>query len=104
MKLVLSKPVKGIIQGTNNTRLHGLPGDVLFVLLISQNYYLCDSLYYPNEHVIVFKNQVERIEQDDISLNEKETNFNEYRIQGIESTGNIEELIKGEDISTGYGD
>jgi hypothetical protein len=78
MKLILSKNVEGIDRRTNTTRLHAKTGDVLFVLTIKLNpegfveYYKCDSLYYPNEYIIVFPSQIEKIE-DDLPTNEEST-------------------------------
>ncbi len=63
MKLVLLKDVKGINRDKGE-RLHAKAGDVLIVLLIHKNYYICDSKYYPNEHIVVFNNQVAEIKKE----------------------------------------
>lgn len=71
MKLVLLKDVKGISKDKVE-RLHAKAGDVLTVLLIHKNYYICDSKYYENEHIIVFNNQVAEIKKEyDIPDNNK---------------------------------
>lgn len=63
MKLVLSKDVKGISKDKVE-RLHAKAVDVLTVLLIHKNYYICDSKLYPNEHIVVFNNQVAEIKKE----------------------------------------
>lgn len=72
MKLILSKDVKGISK-SHEERLHASAGDVLCVLLLNDKGYICDSLNYPNEHVIVFKSQALEIieEKDDTPDNEE---------------------------------
>jgi hypothetical protein len=59
MKLTLLKDVKGICKDSNSERLHAKAGDVLNVLLRNETYYVCDSKYYPNEDIIVFKSQID---------------------------------------------
>lgn len=63
MKLVLSKDVKGISKDKVERR-HAKAGDVLTVLLIHKNYYICDSKSYPNEHIVVFNNQAAEIKKE----------------------------------------
>ena len=98
MQLLLSKNVEGYSRESNNTRLHGKSGDVLFVLLESEKYYVCDSKYYANQAVIVFKNQVERVIKDVVPTNEESTSADEYPISGDIPTGDITETIEGEGI------
>jgi hypothetical protein len=102
MKLVLKKAVIGNIQGKNETRLHANAGDVLFILLRNPTHYICDSLYYPNEHVIVFKSQIEREIEDDIPSHEEQTFVDEFPLSGGDIPGDLGELIEGGDVSTGY--
>lgn len=70
MKLVLSKDVKSI-SNNNEIRLHAKCGDVLHVLLINKKGYICDSKYYPNNHIMVFKSQIlTLIEENDKPLDD----------------------------------
>ena len=98
MQLLLSKNVEGYNRDTKETRLHGKSGDVLFVLLESVKYYVCDSKYYANQAVIVFKTQVERIIKDAVSSNEEPTSADEYPIPRDIPIGDLTEAIEGESI------
>lgn len=98
MKLLLSKDVKGVNRETNETRLHAKAGDVLFVLLISKTYYTCDSLYYPNQEIAVFNNQIDKVieEKNDLSNNEEQIFSSESSISGDYNTSNDREDIEKE--------
>lgn len=60
MKLILSKDVKGISKD-HGERLHAKAGDILRILLLNKHGYICDSIYYPNDTIMVFKSQVQGI-------------------------------------------
>jgi hypothetical protein len=94
MKLVLKKAVIGIVQGKNETRLHALAGDVLFILLRNPTHYICDSLRYPNEHVIVFKNQIEREIEDGVPSNKEQTSIDKFSISGSDLSRDFDEIIE----------
>lgn len=65
MKLVLSKNVKGINTNDGMERLHAKAGDVLPVLLRKGiNAFICESVYYPNTEIVVFKSQIAKIEEE----------------------------------------
>lgn len=73
MKLLLSKNVYG--RSTNKgVRLHAEAGDVVPVLLLKGSNFICDSIKYPGEHIIIFKSQVEEIIEETEKENEKVIN------------------------------
>lgn len=105
MQLLLSKNVEGINRETNETRLHGKAGDVLFVLLTSTSYYVCDSKYYPNQTAIVFRNQVERlIKEDDISDSEEQAISDEFTLSGDHLIKDFRDIIEEEGLSIRHRD
>lgn len=86
MKVWLKKPIVGYrrefdntIQAWDKPRIHAEAGAVLPVILhnIKPTHYICDSVNYPGEHILVFPNQVaeilhevdrkEVVEEDDYS-------------------------------------
>jgi len=104
MKLLLNKNVEGSNRMTKETRLHGKPGDVLFVLLESPSYYICDSFYYENQAVIVFKTQVKEIIKDDISKSEEQAVTDEFTVSGDHLIRDFREIIEEESDSPRYRD
>jgi hypothetical protein len=102
MQLLLSKNVEGINRLTNETRLHGKSGDVLFILLVSNTYYVCDSKYFPNQEIIVFKSQVERllIEANGVLSSEEQALSDEFSISGDNSPRDIDSTFERESSST----
>ena len=93
MKLLLSKDVKGFNRKTNETRLHAKAGDVLFVLLRRMDgSYICDSMYYPGEEIIVFRTQVKEIITDDLPDEQEQTELDEFYMSGDFDPGDIGEI------------
>jgi hypothetical protein len=61
MKIHLNKPIYGIRNGTESKILHADKGDILTVILHNPTHFICDSKYYPNTHIVVFKSQCDEI-------------------------------------------
>jgi hypothetical protein len=68
MKVWLSKPIIGYksttVYNTWNTptkRVHAEAGEVLPVILHNPTHYICDSVNYPGNHIIVFPSQVAEV-------------------------------------------
>lgn len=93
MKLLLSKDVKGVNTNTKETRLHASAGDVLFVLLRRiDGSFICESKYYPEDEVVVFKGQIKEIISDDIPSNEEHTEGDDILLDfDMSDTGESEE-------------
>ena len=90
MKLLLLKDVKGVNTITKETRLHASAGDVLFVLLRRMDgSFICESINYPNDEIIVFKNQIKEIISDDKPSNEEYTEADELLSRDVDN-GDIE--------------
>jgi hypothetical protein len=64
VKIRLNKPVVGRVGGDEDRcRVHADAGDVLTVIFRNPTHFVCDSLRYPDQEIIVFNSQCEIIEK-----------------------------------------
>ena len=58
MRIRLTQPIVGYKQGNETEpRIHANKDDILQVILNNPTHFICDSLNYPEQAIIVFKSQ-----------------------------------------------
>ena len=63
MKIRLNKSIVGYADGdVDRCRVHADIGDILTVIFNNPTHFVCDSIRYPNQEIIVFHNQCEIVE------------------------------------------
>lgn len=68
MKIILKKPIVGYrreadcdVQNWDSPIKHADKGDELRVLIHNPTHFICDSLYHPGTHIIVFPTQCDEV-------------------------------------------
>lgn len=69
MKVMLNKPIVSSMRDGAKaySRTHADTGDVLQVIFRNKTHYICESLRYPHEQIVVFNSQVDAtIDEPDV--------------------------------------
>jgi hypothetical protein len=67
MKVILNKSIIGYKNDDQFiTRIHADKGSELSVILNNNTYFICDSVNYPGNHIVVFPSQCEEVIHEEV--------------------------------------